>query len=76
MTKEQVALLPNGLYRIHWKEKHGGGTSLAAVGILHSGERWLAPTNWTCKDGDNPTGYGRKTWKAVEKAELLYAKTK
>lgn len=70
MTQKDVNNLNIGLYRVHWKHSHGGGTSLAAVGILHSGQRWLAPINWTCKDGQNPTGRGN-TWKAVKKVELI-----
>jgi len=35
-----------GLYRIYWKEKHGGGQSLAAVGVSSDGTKWIAPTNW------------------------------
>jgi hypothetical protein len=32
-----------GLYRVYWDE---GGYSLAAVGVLSNGDRWLAPINW------------------------------
>ena len=35
-----------GLYRIHWEESAGGGTSLAAVGFNPDGSQWIAPTNW------------------------------
>ena len=35
-----------GLYRVHWKEEHGGGMSLAAVGQYANGRSWFAPTNW------------------------------
>lgn len=38
---EQVA--PLGLYRVHWKS---GGSSLAAIGMMENGDRWIAPTNW------------------------------
>ena len=71
MTQKDVQNLDHGLYRVYWKKSQGGGTSLASVGILHSGQRWLAPTNWTCKDGQNPTGFGGETWKAVKKVELI-----
>lgn len=33
----------SGLYRVFWKS---GGSSLAAIGILSNGDRWIAPTNW------------------------------
>lgn len=35
-----------GLYRVHWRE---GGTSEVAVGLLHDGTPWMAPTNWTSR---------------------------
>lgn len=47
MTDEEVAKVGHGLYIIHWKESHGGGTSVAAVGTDRSGRRWFAATNWT-----------------------------
>jgi hypothetical protein len=34
---------PLGLYRVHWKS---GGSSLAAIGMMENGDRWIAPTNW------------------------------
>ncbi len=43
--------VPLGIYKIFWKD---GGTSLASVGNLHDGVRWIAPINWTSKD--SPTG--------------------
>ena len=70
MLRKAVQKLDHGLYRVHWKQKDGGGTSLASVGSLHSGERWIAPTNWTAKDGDNPIGF-EKIWKSVERMELI-----
>ena len=61
----------DGLYRIYWKEKGGGGgTSVASVGSLYDGQKWIAPTNWTCKVGGNPTGFG-KVWKKVKTIELI-----
>ena len=65
MKKEDVLKLPPGLYRIHWRESNGGGSSLAAVGITRNGNRWLAPINWV-KPSDSLV-----TWRAVEKAEIL-----
>jgi len=40
-----------GLYEIFWKS---GGSSLAAVGNMLNGIRWIAPCNWT--SSSNPTG--------------------
>ncbi len=41
----------HGLYKIYW---FSGGSSLAAIGSLHDGTRWIAPCNWTGKT--NPIG--------------------
>ena len=35
-----------GLFRVHWKRKQGGGSSLAAIGMSADGSFWIAPTNW------------------------------
>lgn len=43
--------VPFGLYRVWWKS---GGSSLASIGGLYNGDRWIAPTNWTAKE--NPVG--------------------
>lgn len=68
MNKSKVQDLKHGLYRVHWKKKHGGGSSLAAVGTDHKGCRWIAPTNWisgsTCE---------RKVWKSIKRMELIEA---
>lgn len=72
MKKADVQKLQHGLYKVHWKSSEGGGTSLASVGSLYDGSRWLAPTNWTTGEGKtNPTGCGQKTWSSVEKMELI-----
>lgn len=42
---------PFGAYRVYWKS---GGNSLATVGNMHDGTRWIAPTNWT--SAEDPTG--------------------
>lgn len=62
MLKADVAKVPSGLYRIHWKS---GGTSLAAVGVSSRGARWLAPTNWT------NAGEGAYVWRRVERVEAI-----
>jgi hypothetical protein len=38
--------LCNGLYEIYWTQGEGGGMSLASVGQLNDGTRWMAPCNW------------------------------
>ncbi len=50
MTREEAKKLPLGLYRIYWKQ---GGYSLAAIGQLDDGNRWMAPINWTNKSEKN-----------------------
>lgn len=68
MKMSEVQELKHGLYRVHWTT---GGESLAAVGSDSRGKRWLAPTNWLM-EGLNHTDY-QKTWRWVEKVELIEA---
>ena len=68
MNKKEVSKLPHGLYRLDWKS---GGHSLAAVGSLHSGARWYAPTNWTSPD--KIKGVVSADWRPVLRAQLLVA---
>ncbi len=66
MTKKDVAKLQLGLYRVYWKS---GGSSLAAVGNLHDGTRWLAPCNWTSV---SPQGIATANyWKQVKYVEKI-----
>lgn len=44
MRIAEVKKLPLGVYRVHWKS---GGKSVAAMGMMHDGTRWLAPANWS-----------------------------
>lgn len=46
MKKKQAQQLGHGLCVIHWKEQHGGGSSMASVGSDTKGRRWFAATNW------------------------------
>ena len=46
---DELATCPHGLYKIKWME---GGESLAAIGSMHDGKRWIAPTNWTSATTD------------------------
>ena len=63
MKKKDVKKLDHGLYKIFWKD---GGYSLASVGSLACGKRWMAPTNWISV----PTSK-RKHWKMVKSVELI-----
>ena len=68
MKISEVRKLKHGLYLVHWKPSHGGGTSLAAVGSYGNGDRWLAPTNWIAIGGHE---HAARNWRAVEKMQLL-----
>ena len=63
MKKKDVQELKHGLYRIHWKS---GGSSLASVGSMPDGARWMAPTNWV-----SGSSASRDVWRAVESVDLL-----
>jgi len=65
MNKEKRNSLTPGIYQVYWKQKNGGGDSLAAIGYLTNGDRWLAPINWTGR------GERQKDWKAVKRVELI-----
>jgi hypothetical protein len=67
MTKIETLKLPLGFYRLHWK---AGGTSIAAIGQLHNGLRWFAPTNWT---GQFPDSIASIKWSLVKRVEPLTA---
>jgi hypothetical protein len=67
---EELNDIPFGLYKIYWNEESEGGTSIASVGNMHDGVRWIAPTNWTSKD--SPIGRMDKFRDSIEKMELLY----
>lgn len=56
-----------GLYVVHWKD---GSSSKAAVGMTHSGERWLAPTNWTAPTTD------KRAWSLVDRVEPVQPSTR
>jgi len=49
--KEEILDCKHGVYRIHWRD---GSSSVASIGGMHNGNRWVAPSNWTSKD--SPTG--------------------
>lgn len=64
---EDLHKIPFGLYEIFWKS---GGSSIASVGNMHDGVRWIAPTNWTSKD--SPAGRMDKHVDSIERMVLLY----
>lgn len=66
MNKQEVSKLQHGLYEIFWKE--GGHSSLAAIGSLSNGDRWLAPCNWVSVSYDYSS-----IWRTVERVKLIKA---
>jgi hypothetical protein len=68
MTKQEAGKLAHGLYEVFWKS---GGSSLAAVGSLHNGDRWLAPCNWTM---EQKIFFDASHWRSVEKVNLIKSK--
>lgn len=66
MTADEVRNLPLGVYRLHWAS---GGSSVAAVGQLHDGSRWIAPANWTSRE---PHSMGAVDWwDHIDRVELI-----
>ena len=63
MKKAKVQELKHGLYRVFWDD---GGSSLAAVGSMPNGDRWISPTNWVSPGTDS-----RAIWKGVKKVKLI-----
>lgn len=51
-----------GLYRVYWKD---GGSSLASIGMLGNGDRWLAPVNWIHPTED------QDIWDRVARVKLI-----
>jgi hypothetical protein len=67
MKPHQVAKLPLGIYRLHWRS---GGFSLASVGQLHNGHKWFACANWS---SDSIRGIASTLWEEVVRAEIVQA---
>lgn len=63
MTKAESENLGMGLYRVFWKT---GGMSLAAIGVLPNGDRWLAPVNWA-----EPTK-SQRVWRSITSVVLVH----
>lgn len=70
MKKAEVQQLVAGLYEIHWKKKHGGKKSLAAIGYNKHGNMWFLPCNWTAGDDPNKGDVCFK-WNYVKKVVLI-----
>lgn len=66
MTQEQVRMVMHGLYRVYWKD---GGQSLASVGSLPDGTRWLAPANWVSVPMDRDGAV--RAWRSVAYLEII-----
>jgi hypothetical protein len=66
MTQKDAQALDNGLYHLFWK---AGGCSAAAVGTLHDGRRWFAPTNWTSKE---TAGIASTAWRLVDHTARIW----
>ena len=69
MNERETDALQPGMYRIHWK---GAPPSLAAVGVMTNGLRWMAPCEWSAaiSGGVVPGGWGG-IWDDVERVERL-----
>lgn len=72
MSDIEVEGLEHGIYKVFWKPEAGGRVSLAAVGSMYDGRRWMAPTNWTSGNNMNAvSGYGQDVWADVERVEIV-----
>lgn len=63
MTKREAFKIKPGIYTIYWKS---GDSSLAAIGMLHNGESWFAPVNWTA---EQQAGIASVNWRWVASVE-------
>jgi len=68
MKQADTRMLVNGIYRIRWVDDPSGVPSLAAVGSMSNGRKWLAPVNWS--DCGHDQAY---IWRAVHSVELVMA---
>lgn len=55
MSEAELQSCPLGLYKVWWKS---GGSSLAAIGMMSDGKRWIAPTNWVSPGKATTKGWG------------------
>jgi hypothetical protein len=69
-TGEEMLKCKLGVYEVFWKS---GVSSIAAIGMTFSGQRWLAPTNWTNgSDEIDPTGRINTQLDSIDRITLLY----
>ena len=66
-TEKDILKCSLGLYKVYWKS---GGSSLASIGQMYNGDRWIAPCNWTAdgQENENPTV---KIKKIIEDIDFL-----
>lgn len=67
MTKKRSLRIRPGLYTVYWKD---GGSSLAAIGMLPNGDRWLAPINWVRPTEDQNTWRNVKAVATISPADI------
>ena len=72
-TGEDILRCPHGLYEVHWDGVGGrAGVSLASIGSLYSGARWISPTNWTSDDNlAKPSGVLKTHLYGIKKLVLI-----
>ena len=46
MNAKQIAALPNCVALVEWRDRRGGGHSVASIGRDSEGRVWIAPANW------------------------------
>jgi hypothetical protein len=46
MKEDKLLAAGLGVFRVEWKESHGGGSSVASIYMDREGTRMLAPANW------------------------------
>lgn len=68
MNQLAVRKLPLGVYRVFWND---GGSSVAAIGQLHDGTRWLAPANWTASALPGVVVCSPLWWRRVDRVLFL-----
>lgn len=67
---EQIKNCKLGLYEVFWRS---GGSSIASIGNMHNGVRWIAPTNWT--SNNDPTGrLDDEMINRIDRIVLLYTR--
>lgn len=65
MEQEELLKLPHGLYKVYWKS---GGKSLASIGSMPNGDRWIAVCNWI---NGSVLIKDLSEWSAIKKVKLI-----